>query len=43
MLKKLGIVALSGALVFSGVNLGTADAAKPENAGKEMEMEIMGK
>lgn len=34
MLKKLGIVALSGALVFSGVNLGTADAAKPENAGK---------
>ncbi|WP_068673529.1 alkaline phosphatase [Oceanobacillus sp. Castelsardo] len=34
MFKKLGTIALSGALVFSGLSLGTADAAKPENAGK---------
>lgn len=34
MKKKLGVVALSGALLFSGLNLGTVDAAKPAHAGK---------
>ncbi|PAV30788.1 alkaline phosphatase [Virgibacillus profundi] len=34
MFKKLGVVALSGALVFSGLSLGAADAAKPDNPGK---------
>lgn len=33
MYKKLSVVALTGALAFSGLNLGTTEAAKPENAG----------
>ncbi|WP_042149911.1 alkaline phosphatase [Paucisalibacillus sp. EB02] len=34
MFKKLGVVALSGALVFSGLSLSSVDAAKPDHAGK---------
>ncbi|OZU89400.1 alkaline phosphatase [Virgibacillus indicus] len=37
MFKKLGVVALSGALVFSGLSLSTTDAAKPDYAGKGKE------
>ncbi|RDW20158.1 alkaline phosphatase [Oceanobacillus arenosus] len=34
MFKKIGVVALSAGLVLSGLNLGTADAAKPDFTGK---------
>ncbi|AXI08131.1 alkaline phosphatase [Oceanobacillus zhaokaii] len=35
MFKKIGVVALSAGLVFSGLSLGTVDAAKPDWAGKD--------